>query len=342
MDGFNANPDRRKWIGGPQDAPARWRHAAFDQRRPGDPRHLYIGLSGGGVFESADAGGSWQPLNRGTAADFLPDPEAEYGHDPHCLRVHPLTGDAYQQNHCGIYRLDRAARRWERIGAAMPPEAGDIGFPLVLHPRDPKALWVFPMDGGTVWPRMPIGGKPAAYGSRDAGRTWTRLDRGLPRGARLVHREAPGHGGRRARSGRPLLRHHRRRGVGELRRGRRVALPALAPAAHLFGGNRRGCGAPSGRNIAGVKVLLPTPLADYTGHRREVEAEGATLDELFSDLDRRFPGLRFRVIDEQDAIRPHIKVFVNRAQAPVDRGAPRARRRSPRGRGAFRRMMLYH
>jgi sulfur-carrier protein len=65
-----------------------------------------------------------------------------------------------------------------------------------------------------------------------------------------------------------------------------------------------------------VKVLLPTPLADYTAHRREVEAEGATLDELFTDLDRRFPGIRFRVIDEQDAIRPHIKVFVNRVQAP--------------------------
>lgn len=65
-----------------------------------------------------------------------------------------------------------------------------------------------------------------------------------------------------------------------------------------------------------MKVLLPTPLADYTGHRREVEAEGATLDELFHDLDHRFPGLRFRVIDEQDAIRPHIKIFVNRLQAP--------------------------
>ena len=64
-----------------------------------------------------------------------------------------------------------------------------------------------------------------------------------------------------------------------------------------------------------MKVLLPTPLADYTAHRREVEAHGATLDELFRDLDRRFPGLRFRVIDEQDAIRPHIKVFVNREQA---------------------------
>ena len=63
-----------------------------------------------------------------------------------------------------------------------------------------------------------------------------------------------------------------------------------------------------------MKVVLPTPLADYTQHRREVEAQGATLEALFADLDRRFPGLRFRVIDEQGAIRPHIKVFVNREQ----------------------------
>lgn len=65
-----------------------------------------------------------------------------------------------------------------------------------------------------------------------------------------------------------------------------------------------------------MKVVLPTPLADYTSHRREVEASGATLAELLADLDRRYPGLRFRVIDEQDAIRPHIKIFVNRVQAP--------------------------
>ena len=64
-----------------------------------------------------------------------------------------------------------------------------------------------------------------------------------------------------------------------------------------------------------MKVILPTPLAEYTAHRREVEAEGATLAELLADLDRRYPGIRFRVIDEQDAIRPHIKIFVNREQA---------------------------
>jgi len=61
-----------------------------------------------------------------------------------------------------------------------------------------------------------------------------------------------------------------------------------------------------------VKVLLPTPLVEYTGNRREVEAEGETLAEVLADLDRRYPGIRFRMIDEQDAIRPHIKIFVNR------------------------------
>jgi molybdopterin synthase sulfur carrier subunit len=64
-----------------------------------------------------------------------------------------------------------------------------------------------------------------------------------------------------------------------------------------------------------LKVFLPTPLAEYTRHRREVEAGGRTLAELLADLDRRHPGLRFRVIDEQDAIRPHIKIFVNGVQA---------------------------
>ena len=55
-----------------------------------------------------------------------------------------------------------------------------------------------------------------------------------------------------------------------------------------------------------MKVLLPTPLARYTAGRREMEAEGRTLAAVFADLDRRHPGLRFRIVDEQGAIRPHI------------------------------------
>ena len=60
-----------------------------------------------------------------------------------------------------------------------------------------------------------------------------------------------------------------------------------------------------------MKVLIPTPLHDYTGGRGEVEAHGASLAELLADLDRRYPGMRFRMVDEQDAIRGHMRVFVN-------------------------------
>ncbi len=60
-----------------------------------------------------------------------------------------------------------------------------------------------------------------------------------------------------------------------------------------------------------MKVTLPTPLIEYTDGKREVIASGNTLDDLLFDLDRRYPGIRFRMIDEQDQIRAHIKLFVN-------------------------------
>jgi sulfur-carrier protein len=64
-----------------------------------------------------------------------------------------------------------------------------------------------------------------------------------------------------------------------------------------------------------VKVYVPSALRTYTGGKDEVEASGATLDEVLRELDRRYPGFRFRIVDEQDAIRPHIKIFINHDQA---------------------------
>jgi molybdopterin synthase sulfur carrier subunit len=63
-----------------------------------------------------------------------------------------------------------------------------------------------------------------------------------------------------------------------------------------------------------MKVRLSTHLRGYTHNQSEVEAAGATLDEALRDLDRRYPGLRFRIVDEQDHIREHIKIFVNARQ----------------------------
>ena len=61
-----------------------------------------------------------------------------------------------------------------------------------------------------------------------------------------------------------------------------------------------------------MKVLIPGALRSYT-HESHVDAVGDTLDTLFADLDRRYPGLRFRVVDEQNRLRPNMRVFVNGA-----------------------------
>jgi molybdopterin converting factor small subunit len=77
-----------------------------------------------------------------------------------------------------------------------------------------------------------------------------------------------------------------------------------------------------------VKVLVPSALRSYTG-ASQVEAAGESLLALFADLDRRYPGLRFRVVDERDLLRPNMRIFVNgtgvrdlgRALQPDDRVA---------------------
>jgi len=65
-----------------------------------------------------------------------------------------------------------------------------------------------------------------------------------------------------------------------------------------------------------MKVHIPTPLRSYTGKDSVVEAGGATVGEVLAEIERRYPGFRFRAIDEQDGIREHIKIFVN--GKPVD------------------------
>ena len=74
-----------------------------------------------------------------------------------------------------------------------------------------------------------------------------------------------------------------------------------------------------------MNVLIPSPLVSYT-RKKEVIARGATLGEMMLDLERQFPGIRFRMIDEQDRVRAHMRIFVNgeqefslkRALAPSD------------------------
>jgi len=183
VSGLNDDPQYRTWMGSEQDGTPDGPKLHSILIDPRDPNHLYMAMSSGGVHESLDRGRSWKPLVRGMEVVDSLDPANVAFHDPHCVRLCPTQPDRlYQQNHCGIYRIDRPSDEWTRIGKSMPKKVGDIGFPMVVHPRDPDTVWVFPMDGTTVWPRTSPDGRPAAYVTRNGGRTWQRQDEGLPTG----------------------------------------------------------------------------------------------------------------------------------------------------------------
>jgi sulfur-carrier protein len=61
-------------------------------------------------------------------------------------------------------------------------------------------------------------------------------------------------------------------------------------------------------------VRVPSPLRSYTGGAAQVSASGATVAELLGELERAHPGMRFRMIDEQQRIRPHIRIFINQRE----------------------------
>ena len=181
VSGLNDDPTYRGFMGGEQDGTPDGPKLHSVIVDPRDPSHLYMGMSSGGVHESLDAGRSWAPLVRGMEVVEGFDAANISFHDPHCVRLCPSQPDRlYQQNHCGIYRIDRPSSEWVRIGKSMPKQVGDVGFPMVVHPRDADTVWVFPMDGSTVWPRTSPAGVPCAYVTRNAGKRWKRLSAGFP------------------------------------------------------------------------------------------------------------------------------------------------------------------
>jgi hypothetical protein len=178
---IEADERYRAWMGGEQDGTPDGPKLHSIIVDPRDPAHLYFAMSSGGVHESLDRGASWAPLVGGLEVVQGFDVSNVAFHDPHCVRLCPSAPDRlYQQNHCGIYRIDRPSNEWVRIGRNMPKKVGDVGFVMVVHPRDEDVAWVLPMDGTDVWPRTSPSGKPAVYGTSNGGKSWKRLDIGMP------------------------------------------------------------------------------------------------------------------------------------------------------------------
>ena len=113
---INEDPQYRKWMGSVQDGTPDGPKLHSIIVDPRDPGHLYFAMSGGGVHESRDAGRSWRALVKGLEVVEGFDANNVSFHDPHCIRLCPSNPDRlYQQNHCGIYRLDRPSDEWLNI-----------------------------------------------------------------------------------------------------------------------------------------------------------------------------------------------------------------------------------
>lgn len=144
---------------------------------PRDSGHVYVAVSTAGVLETRDGGRSWVSRNRGMRMDYSPDPEAEWGHDPHFVAGCPGAPDhLWQQNHCGVFHSDDGAQTWQ--GVSVPESGARFGFPVAVDANDGRTAWVVPAKGD--FERMAIDGGLAVARTTDGGRSWQSLRNGLP------------------------------------------------------------------------------------------------------------------------------------------------------------------
>jgi hypothetical protein len=143
-----------------------------------DPSDIRVGVSTAGVWASTDAGNSWNLINRGMYAEYMPP---KLRHNPIVQDVHRLAHCAghpeivWCQHHNGVFRSEDAGTTWREVTAIQPSK---FGFAVAAHPSDPKTAWFVPAikDGR----RIPMDGQVVVARTRDAGRSFEVLRRGLP------------------------------------------------------------------------------------------------------------------------------------------------------------------
>jgi hypothetical protein len=169
--GLNYHETRAKWNPGNGGLCA---HSVLVD--PRKPRHLLVGISSVGTFESRDGGDSWTMENQGVRAGFLPNQYPEYGQ---C--VHHLTWDSsrdgsiFHQNHSGTYWRGSDGGRWTEVTKGLP---SDFGFAIASHAHKAHSAFVIPLIGGEN--RVPPKNQLAVWRTSNAGKSWRRLTKGLP------------------------------------------------------------------------------------------------------------------------------------------------------------------
>ena len=179
-------PGRREWFGGGYD------HAGIHSIvvDPRDARHVTLGISCGGVWQTRDAGTSWSLTAQGMKADYLPAESADDGNtqDPHALVQCRAQPDAlWVQHHCGIYRSTDGGALWQPITAPAP---SGFGFAVACDPGNPQRAWFVPAQADVC--RIPVDGRMVVLRTDDGGRSFQAFGDGLPQthAYHLVYRHA--------------------------------------------------------------------------------------------------------------------------------------------------------
>lgn len=174
IDGLQKHPSRKDWMPGGGGLIL---HTVIPHPEKID--QIWVAVSTGGMFHTHDGGKTWEPRNMGVRNDYLPEDQkyAETGQCVHSVVMAPGNPDLmYQQNHCGMYRSDDGGKIWKSIEEGLP---SSFGFPSAIHPRDPKTVYLIPLNGDVLGRYVPDA-RAAVWRTKDGGETWKALRKGLP------------------------------------------------------------------------------------------------------------------------------------------------------------------